>query len=284
MPLADVVYNALALGVSTLALAQTNPLFEVASIKPSRPPEPNQFGFPVASSIRIGPDGKVIATQATLRDLIRRAYDLPDFLMTGLLPWMTSDRFDVVARPEAGFLGRIEQIQTMLRELLTERFMLRAHTETRELWVYHLVLARRDRRLGPQLRPSTLDCAAVRAKRGPSTTPPPDGSEPACRPLFKVSEGSMTLRFQGETMAEFARRLIPQGDRPVLDRTGLAGTFDGELTFAPEPPPGFPRLPGSENGVSVFTAIQEQLGLKLEPERGLVDILVIASARKPTDN
>ena len=94
----------------------------------------------------------------------------------------------------------------------------------------------------------------------------------------------MTLRVQGEAASELARRVIPESDRPVLDKTGLRGTFDGELTFAPEPLPGFPRLPGNENGVSVFTALQEQWGLKLEPARGPVEILVIESAQKPAEN
>jgi uncharacterized protein (TIGR03435 family) len=172
----------------------------------------------------------------------------------------------------------------MLQSMLIERFRLRAHTETREVPVYHLVLSRRDGTLGPRLRRSTVDCAALRARRGPGGTAPPDGSEPACQPSFNVSGGSMTIGFAGETMSELARRVIPERDRPVIDTTNLAGTFDGELTFAPEPLPGFPRLPGSENGVSVYTALQEQLGLRLEAGRGPVEIVVIDSAEKPTQN
>jgi uncharacterized protein (TIGR03435 family) len=101
---------------------------------------------------------------------------------------------------------------------------------------------------------------------------------------FNLSGGNMTISFRGETTSELARRVIPERDRPVLDKTGLSGTFDGELTFAPEPLPGFPRLPLSENGLSVFTALREQWGLKLEPERGPIEILVIESAQKPTAN
>jgi uncharacterized protein (TIGR03435 family) len=93
----------------------------------------------------------------------------------------------------------------------------------------------------------------------------------------------MTIGFQGETTSELARCVIPERDRPVLDKTGLSGTF-GELTFAPEPLPGFPRLPGSENGVSVFTTLQEQWGLRLEPARGPIEVLVIEAAEKPTEN
>ena len=94
------------------------------------------------------------------------------------------------------------------------------------------------------------------------------------------------MGFQGESMDELARLLTqaPETRRMVTNKTALAGTFDGALSFAPEPLPGFPRLPGSADGVSVFTALQEQLGLKLEVERGPVDVLVVDSAEKPTAN
>jgi uncharacterized protein (TIGR03435 family) len=264
--------------------ATVSPAFEVVSVKPSPPPEPNRFGFPVAATIRIVPGGRFTATQATLRDLIRRAYDVQDNRVTGGPAWMGSDRFDVTAAAEAGLPDTADRMQRMLQSMLIERFRLRAHTETREVPVYHLVLSRRDGTLGPRLRRSTVDCAALRARRGPGGTAPPDGSEPACQPSFNVSGGSMTIGFAGETMSELARRVIPERDRPVIDTTNLAGTFDGELTFAPEPLPGFPRLPGSENGVSVYTALQEQLGLRLEAGRGPVEIVVIDSAEKPTQN
>jgi uncharacterized protein (TIGR03435 family) len=279
----------LTFGVWSSATAQeiattTGGAFEVASVKASPRPEPNPFGFPVGAMIRLLPGGRFTATQATLRDLIRRAYDVTDIRVAGGPDWMGSARFDVVAAAEAGTGVSIDESQRMLRSLLVERFTLRLHTETREVPVYHLVTTRREGGLGPQLRRSTLDCAALRAKRGPGATAPADGSEPDCQVSFRVNGGSMTIGFQGASASELARRVIPERDRPVLDRTGLSGTFDGELTFAPEPLPGFPRLPGSENGVSVFTALQEQWGLKLEPARGPIEMLVIESARMPTEN
>ena len=175
----------------------------------------------------------------------------------------------------------------MLRALLYERFKLRVHTEQRELPVYHLVTARRDWKLGPQLRPSAVDCEAVRSTRAPGPRPADDGSEPTCRPSFdaNVREGTMTVKVEGESMTSLARTLLSsETRRTVLDKTGLAGTFDIQLTFIPEPLPGLPRMPASENGVSLFTAIQEQLGLKLEAERGLVEVLVIDGAERPTEN
>lgn len=255
----------------------------MASVKASPPAEPNRFGFPVRSSIRIEPGGRFNATQATLRDLIRRAYDLPNFLIVGGPEWAESVRFDIVAKAEAGFGGDETQIREMLRALLLERFKMRVHTETRDLPIYALVVSRRDSKLGTQLRPSTLDCAAVRAKRRPGAPPPPDGSPPECDVSFKLDGGVMTMRFQGETMNEIARLLVgPETLRPVTNKSGLSGTFDGVLSFAPEPLPGFPRLPESVNGVSLFTALQEQFGLKLEPTRGPVTVLVVDGAERPT--
>lgn len=95
----------------------------------------------------------------------------------------------------------------------------------------------------------------------------------------------MTMKGAGVTMATLARWLTsPNTNREVRDATGLEGAFDIELTFAPEPLPGFPRLPGSENGPSIFTSLTEQLGLKLEPARGAAEVIVIESAARPSGN
>jgi uncharacterized protein (TIGR03435 family) len=238
----------------------TGVAFEVASVKSSPRPEPNPFGFPVG------------------------AYDIQDVRITSGPDWMTRNRYDVVAVARSSTTADDTGMQQMLRSLLSDRFQLRVHTESRDMPVYDLVVARRDPSPGPQLRKSLFDCASLRLKRGPGGTAPPDGSEPSCQISFRVSGGNMTIGFQGETSSELARHVIPERDRPIVDKTGLTGTFDGELTFAPEPLPGFPRLPGSENGVSVFTALQEQWGLKLEPARGPVEVLVIESAQPPTEN
>jgi len=262
----------------------TGVAFEVASVKPSPRPEPNPFGFPVGATIRILPGGRFTATQATLRDLIRRAYDVQDVRIVGGPDWATRNRYDVVATSTSGALASEERINEMLRSLLSERFQVHVRIERHEMPVYDLLLVGRGASLGPQLRKSTLDCAALRLTRGPGGTAPANGSEPSCQTSFRVSGGNVTIGFQGETSTELARRVIPERDRPVVDKTGLAGTFDGELTFAPEPLPGFPRLPGSENGVSVFTALQEQWGLKLEPSRESIEALVIEGAQLPPAN
>ena len=185
MPLKIVLVHAFSSCLLTAASAQTVPApagsfaFEVASVMPSPRPEPNPFGFPVRPTIRIERGGRFTATQTTLRDLIQRAYDLPSFLILGGPQWAASDRFDVLATAE-GVEGNPGKIRSMLRALLAERFALRVHIETRELPIYALVLARRDGRLGPQLRPSSLDCAAIRARQAPDAPPLPGGSEPDC--------------------------------------------------------------------------------------------------------
>lgn len=229
-------------------------------MKASPRPEPNPFGFPAAATIRILPGGRFTASQATLRDLIRRANDLQEIRIAGGPEWPGVARFDVVAAAEAGAGDSVEGMQRMLRSLLLERFTLRVHIETRQLPIYSLVRSRRDGTIGPQLRTSTVDCAGLRTRRGPAGAAPADGSEPDCQVSFRLDGGNMTIGFRGETTSDLAGRIIPARDRPVLDKTGLTGTFDGELTFTPEPLPGFPRLPGSDNGVSVFTALPEQWG------------------------
>ncbi len=238
--------------------------FDIASIKASPPPPPNPFNFPVRSSIVLGPDGRLDATQATLLDLTLRAYGLFDFQLSGGPEWIKSARFDIAAKGDAG------KLQAMLRSLLADRFQLRVHSESRDLPIFRLTVARKDRKLGEQLHPSTVDCAAV-----------------DCTPSFKTDTrtGSMTIQLRHSTMADFARVLIsPDTRRVVRDGTELTGTFDLQLTFAPEPLPGFPRLPGSENGTSLFTALREQLGLSLEADRGPVEVMVIDSAERPGAN
>ena len=255
-----------------ISVATAQPTFDAASVKPSPPPEPNRFGFPVRSEIAFGSEGRFSARQATLLDLILRAYGMNDFQVTGGPKWLNSDRFDVVAQGSGDG-------PAMLQSLLAERFQLRVQIETRESPVFSLL---QDGKLGPQLRRSGLDCAAIRRARGPGVE-----GEPSCRPEYKVDtkSGTMTIRLLGETMEEFARILTsPETRRAVRNETGLSGTFDLELAFTPEPLPGFPRLPGSENGLSLFTALKEQLGLRLESGRGPMNVLVVIGAEHPSGN
>jgi uncharacterized protein (TIGR03435 family) len=279
----------IAVGVIVCVPAAQEPSFEVASLKPNKSGS-NNIG------IRFPGVGQFNVINMPLREMIRFAYDLQPMQIEGGPDWISSDRFDIVAKAE----GRptMPQVNAMLRSLLAERFALRTHVETRELPIYELVVARADKRLGAQLQPAGPECQPLRTPNaapkpppppsggpGPDTIPPSDdGSNLRCGALF--GPGFLTLR--QFTMARFARDLSMVARRIVVDRTGLAGRYDIDVEFSPEfrpaPPPGVPDLAPSvtSDGPSLFTAIQEQLGLKLESARGPVEVLVVDRADRPT--
>jgi bla regulator protein blaR1 len=171
----------------------------------------------------------------------------------------------------------------MLRSLLADRFRLSVHNETRELPVYALTMARTDGRLGSQLKQSTVDCQAARgAGRG---GPPTGAGTPPCS--MRVAPGALFL--SGFPLSQLATALSNFVRRTVVDSTGLAGTFDVELHWTPEQmpqgtaPSGAPPLPPPDpNGPSIFTAVQEQLGLKLEASKVPQEVLVIDHVELPT--
>jgi uncharacterized protein (TIGR03435 family) len=180
----------------------------------------------------------------------------------------------------------------MMQRLLAERFGLAVHVESRELSVYALTLARRDGQLGPRIRPAATDCLALmtQAPGGVPVQAPrlPDG-RPACG---MQRDGTGKVLAGGTTMTILAMSLLtaPAG-RLVVDRTGLAGAYDFELEFALDPAPGAASAPaaaGAATGVAdrpgLFTALEEQLGLKLQPARAPIDVTVIDRVTQPTDN
>ncbi len=267
------------------AQAPGTPTFEVASIRRNTSDDPRvMIG---------GPPGRFSVTNAPLRLLIRNAYRLQDFQVVGGPAWLNSDRFDIVAKAEGS--ATPDQIQAMVRSLLVERFKLVTHTETREMPIYALVPLRGDGKLGEALRPAAADCSPAARGRGgePAGRPaPPQPGEPI-RCGMMVGPGS--VQAGGQPISQLATLLAPYVSRIVVDRTGLAGAFDFTLQWTPEglppapaappPPGGGPGLlpPVDPNGPSIFTAVQEQLGLKLDAQRGAVDVLVIDSVTAPTD-
>ena len=166
----------------------------------------------------------------------------------------------------------------MLRTLLADRFKLALHHETRELPGYALVIARSDRKLGPQLRSSdTADClAAAKAK-------PPAGSN-APLPCGGGFSRSGHLAGRAAAFPAFVLGLSNSADRIVFDRSGLSGGFDWDLQWTPDPFPGVEQPNAADSGTSLFTALQEQLGLKLESTRGPVEVLVIDHVGRPSEN
>ena len=272
--------------LEALGQAQGEPArFEVASIKRNTL---NDRIVVIQSQ-----NGRFTARGYTLRMLLQQAYQVQEFQIADGPDWIDSERFDIMAIEPAGVStsgaagpvapgpGQPRPRDLMLRTLLEERFKLSVHKETRERPVYALVPARSDGRLGSMLTRTIVDCATARGLEACGT-----------------SVGPGYIRARGVTIAQLATafsRLTMTGsslNRLVVDRSGLEGAYDAEVRFTPENiPPGLGpgSLPGGlppidPNGPSIFTAIQEQLGLKLDAQRGPVEVLVIDRVERPTGN
>jgi uncharacterized protein (TIGR03435 family) len=263
--------------------AATDPVvFEAVSVRPNTSSEPY---------IRFEPQspGRFTALNAPAALLISFAYDLPNFRVSGGPGWLDSARFDVIATTNG--IASVEHKRAMLKRVLAERFKFNAHTESRDLPIYALMLARRDRRPGPQLRPTKADCASVEPSSLGGIGPAPEGGPPACgffgfAPATQFASARGGIAFRGMTLAMFAKRLVPIVRRHVDDRTRLPGYFDGDFDFVgevpmPPPPPGAPN-PVDAPFASIFAVLPDQLGLKLESTRGPVELLVIDSIERPS--
>ena len=256
--------------------------FDVASVKPNRSGALS-IGFDVPGARRF------TVNNAPLRDIIRFAHDLDEARLVGGPEWIRSERFDIVATAERDIPawtpdGPPAVLLSMVRALLAERFHLDTHHDTRELPVYALVLARSDRKLGPRASVSTVDCAAASGSRA-APQPASPGEPPVCG--MRIGPGQMLLG--GVPMSRFATVLVPFAGRLVVDRTDLTGTYNLQLSWTPQgrllgpAPDGAPPLPPTDpNGASLFASIQEQLGLKLEPTRAPVEVVVIDRVERPS--
>ena len=275
------------LGLTAHSAAQSGAgsRFEVASVKPSNPNAVGPGGLPVLPTTRqVG--GRFIASNITLRALVKDAYDFYfDFRIEGGPDWQTSRRFDVQATAEDPAADRVA-MRPMLRALLADRFKLKVHTEMREMPVFALVVARPgndDRRLGPNLTPSTADCSNPAPVSGADITALLQAGKVvpcAIMPAPARVAGSYTERANGVSMAALASSLTAQTGRVVHDRTGLSGLYDWELTYD-RSIRGLATAPSTSDSPVLTTALQEQLGLKLESTRGPVEVLVIDSAELP---
>ena len=261
-----------------VTLQAQSPAFEVASVKPNRSGESG-------GSFGTRPGGQLVVRNNTLRNMVRNAYGVQNFQIVGGPDWFDRDRFDITAKATLAE-PTMPQFMAMAQALLAERFKLVIRRETREMPIYALVMARSDGRWGMQLNRSTTDCAAIvaAARRG---APPPSLANPNGRPLCGTRTLPGRILGGGVTMADLARNVSNFAGRMTVDKTGLDGPFDFELEYTPDqlPPEGVlpPNLPPPPvNGASLFTAMQEQLGLRLDSQRGPVDVLVIESAEQPT--
>lgn len=261
------------------AQAQTpRPEFEVASIKP------NSVG---GRNVRVGvsPGGRFNAENVWVRFLIRVAYNVKEFQIAGAPDWTASERFDVSAKAENNV--NPEQMRPMLQAMLADRFGLKLHRETKELPVYLLTAAKG----GIKMRES---------KEGSCITRGPDTPRPSAGEKLPNFCGNIRMSRNGIDgadldMERLATTLSDVAGRTVIDKTGLTGKFDVHLEWAADDAmPGLvaPGLPpdtgappaGTDSGPSIFTALQEQLGLKLESSKAPVEVLVIDHVERPSEN
>jgi uncharacterized protein (TIGR03435 family) len=237
--------------------------FEVASVKPSLPNTTGRW-------IRMTSANEFTAKNHTLKTLIAAAYNLNLRAISGGPAWAESDRYDIVAKTPGGVRPNLNEQMSMLRKLLADRFQLAFHREPKEMRAYALTIAKG----GPKLRESTVSPDAA-----------PEGAPPL---IFVVSPQLVRLPGRNATTAELASVLQRAAlDNPVLDQTGLSARYDFDLEFTPDETlfsgmlgkgPDEPTKPG------LFGALQQQLGLKLEATRGLVEMFVIGRVERPSEN
>ncbi len=233
--------------IAAVAWAQTPAQFEVATIKPSPPQAPGRTSTQMSSDSH-----RLSFTNVNLKEVIGKAYKVQLYQIEGP-GWLETERFDIAATLPAGASGL--QVPEMLQGLLADRFKLGFHRETRELPIYNLVIAKS----GPKLKPSEAETGITSNSNGTH--------------WHVTSKGSMR---------RFAEFLTDEVGRPVVDKTGLTGSFDLTLDWSVDDST---TRNDTETGPSIFTALQEQLGLKLESGKGPVETIVVDRAeRAPTDN
>ena len=238
--------------------ATSPPAFEVASVKPSlpgiRPP-----------AVRLAPNGhRLTAADASVRRLIMRAYSIADWQISGGPGWIDGEKFDIDARPERPVSS--EQLYAMLRTLLAERFKLTMHRETVERPMYVLL----------------LDKAAPKIQKHQP------GNNDQEMHNWEDSPGIRHAKFNNVGMSTLAFFLTVQTGRDVVDKTGLDGRYDFPLNFAPIRDPGdggsLDRDYNDSSGPSIFNAVRQQLGLRMDSQRGPVGRFHIDRVEKPSEN
>ena len=276
------------IAVSTLFFAQVSaqppgPVeFDVVSIKHVDEPRPG-------GGMRTLPDGTFMMMNQPLGALVGAASPAPVTLrdIVGMPDWMMRERYDVTAKPPADLTR--EQLRTMMpamwRAMFADRMKLVAHVEQRENDAYALILVRRDGRLGPALKPSTLDCTP-----GPDPTPLtspqtlPSLQERQNRCGMSMSPGLIVSG--SATLGQLARSLSGLAGGDTEDRTGLTGSYSVTLTFSLQRSAGASLNANAsvDDAPDIFTAVQEQLGLKLQHEKKMMSVFVIDHIERPSEN
>ncbi len=263
-------------------------VYEVASIKPAK-------SGSRGSTMRFTPDG-VTARNMSLTALFRAAYGVQPDQIVGAPSWVDSDRYDVDAKMEGSVADALQKLnqyertiarQHMLEALLVDRFNVKIHRESKELPVYTLVIAKS----GPKIQEAKTD-------EPTSTEPGRGGFGRGSMTMTAGGKGgarSQILTGQAVPIASLIRILTGVLERPVLDKTGLMGLYDVKLEWSPDdsetqaapsgaPSSQTPPAPSGSGGPDLFTAIQQQLGLKLESGKGPVDIIIIDHVERPSGN
>jgi len=259
------------------------PKFEVASVKPCK--------ADTGSGVRTGnfngsSPGRLIANCMPLKALIQQAYlifangryQFVNFLavpVEGAPDWVQSARYTIEAKAEGPQTEEMTK-GPMLQALLEDRFQLKTHRETREVPVYELTVAKG----GPKLQPFDGSCTPVDFAKTPQLPTPPKAPG-ECRNVFGTSGPNSTSYYRGISVDDFATHRLGVGTvgRPVINKTGITGRFDIHLEFTPDRNADKP-----DAGPSIFTALQEQLGLKLIPAKGPGEFLVIDHVERPSEN
>ena len=258
------------------------PRFEVASVRLNTAAAQPLGGGSGGPAIAVR-GNRFTATGATLRELIRYAYHLePLHPIDGGPRWLDEDRFDIAAvLPEP---ASTDPARRMLQTLLAERFHLVVRFTEQEQPVYALQFARRDRQLGPALKPSSVDCDVVNARRERDDDGVSSVQETLKQGELKcdivIQPFRASIRGSARPITDLARTLsrVPAVGMPVVDRTGLTGNFDFEIVFSANP------VNTAPNGApSVFVALEEQLGLRLQRTRGPGQRLVVADVERLAD-
>ncbi len=268
----------------SLTVQASSQTFEVASVKLNKSNERSRSNATPAS-------GRLVMTGLTVREVIEGAYGIQSFELVNVDSPVLKQRIDIEAKTERP-VASVAEMHRMLQPLLAERFKLSVHRDTRDMNALVLVLAKKDGQLGPKMKKTALSCDALgTGTRFDTTNSATGGDQPICGFL---PSGVGRIVGNGLDMTAIAGLLAPSQRMPVIDQTGLQGRYDIDVTYTPEPfsaaslaqrggtpPPGVNVDP---NGPSLFNALQDQLGLKLEPKKMQVPVVVIDHIEALTEN
>ena len=261
--------------------SDTQPAFEVATIKPAVPFQGRGvFNFGASGGPGTKDPGRYTCDHCSLADLICQAYGLKRYQLSGP-DWLASESFDVAAKVPDG--ATRDQMKLMMRSLLLERFQMASHSEQRDSPIYELVVAKNGPRLTPHVEqpPAGAEPDPAPSARLARDTLDKDGYPvlPPGRSGAMILNGRNTTQRVNESIQQLASIVSNAVGRPVTDATGLKGTYDFTLHYT------VAGLPESESVVTIFAALQQQLGLKLESKKGITEVLVVDHiAKVPTGN